>query len=80
MRSTAREVAFAGARTVTATITAVADDRSSVTVQTTSGHTLTLTTADPRLLDWVGVGDDVSVTYTPGAEGMPVARAIQPVQ
>ena len=77
---TAREVAFAGARTVTATITAVADDRSSVTVQTATGHTLTLTAADPRLLDWVGVGDDVSVTYTPGAGGMPVARAIQPVQ
>ncbi len=77
---TARVVAFAGARTVTATITAVADDRSSVTVQTATGNTLTLTTADPRLLDWVGVGDDVSLTYTPGAGGTLVARAIQPVQ
>jgi hypothetical protein len=77
---TAREIAFAGARTVTATITAVADDRSSVTVQTAGGQTLTLTAADPRLLDWVGVGDDVSVTYTPGPGGVPVARVIQSVQ
>jgi hypothetical protein len=84
---TAREIAFAGARTVTGTITAVADDRSSVTVQTSGGHTLTLTVADPHVLDWVGVGNDVSVTYTPGAGGMPVgagglpvAHGIQPVR
>jgi hypothetical protein len=78
---TAREVAFADARTVTATITAVADDHSSVTLQTADGHALTLATATPRLLDWVGVGDDVSVTYTPGADGgLPVARVIQSIQ
>jgi hypothetical protein len=78
---TAREVAFADARTVAATITAVADDHSSVTLQTADGHALTLATATPRLLDWVGVGDDVSVTYTPGAGGgLPVARVIQSVQ
>jgi hypothetical protein len=77
---TAREVAFAGARTVTATVTAVADDHSSVAVQTADGHTLTLTAADPHLLDWIGVGDDVSLTYTPGADGgLPVARVIQSV-
>ena len=76
---TAGEVAFADARTVTATITAVASDRSSVTVQTPGGSTLTPATADPRLLDWVGVGDEVSVTYTPGADGSPVARQMTAV-
>jgi hypothetical protein len=77
---TAREVAFADAQTVTATITAVAGDHSSVTLQTDGGHTLTLATGAPHLLDWVGVGDDVSVTYTPGADGgLPVARVIQSV-
>ncbi|HTU95779.1 MAG TPA: hypothetical protein VMF14_08050 [Solirubrobacteraceae bacterium] len=77
---TAATVAFAGARTLTATITAVGDDGSSVTVQTAAGQTLTLDTASPRLLDWLGVGDEVSLTYTPGAGGAPVARTIQRVQ
>jgi hypothetical protein len=77
---TASEIAFAGARTVTATITAVADDGSSVTVQTAGGQTMTLTPADPHLFDWVGVGDNVAVTYTPGAGGVPMGRAPPPVQ
>jgi hypothetical protein len=77
---TATAIAYAGAKTVTATIAAIAADQSSVTLQTSDGQTLTLATADPRLLDWLGVGDQVSVTYTPGADGTPVVRAIQPVQ
>jgi hypothetical protein len=77
---TASEIAFAAARTVTATVTAVADDRSSVTVQTAGGQTMTLTAADPHLFDWVGVGANVSVTYTPGPGGVPVARVIESVQ
>ena len=76
---TAAELTFADARTVAATITAVAPDQSSVTVQTAGGASLTLATTDPRLLDWVGVGEAVSVTYTPGAEGTPVVRQITAV-
>jgi hypothetical protein len=74
---TAATVAFAGARTVTGTITAIADDRSSLTVQTTDGRTLVFAPADPRMLDWIGVGDSVQVTYTPGADGSLEARMIQ---
>jgi hypothetical protein len=77
---TAGAVAFTDARTVTATVTSVAADRSSVVVQTTGGQSLTLSAASPHLLDWIDVGEDVSVTYTPGAGGPPVARAIQSVQ
>jgi hypothetical protein len=76
---TAGEVAFADARMVTATIIVIAADQSSLTVQSPGAGTLTLTTADPRLLDGVGVGDDVSVTYTVGAAGTPVARQITAV-
>jgi hypothetical protein len=77
---TATAIAYAGAKTVTATIVAIAGDQSSVALQTSDGRTLTLHTADPSLLDWLAVGDQVSVTYTPGADGTQVARAIQPVQ
>jgi hypothetical protein len=77
---TAAEITFADARTVTATITALAPDRSSVTVQSSGGGSLTLAAADPRLLDWVSVGETVAVTYTPGAADTPVAHARQPVQ
>ena len=76
---TATAIAYDGATTVTATIAAIAGDQSSVTLQTSDGHTLTLATADPRLLDWLGVGDQVSVTYAPGPDGTPLVRAIQSV-
>ena len=77
---TATAITYAGATTVTATITAIADDQSSVTLQIADGHTLTPATPDARSLDWLGVGDQVWVTYTPGADGAPVVRAIQPVR
>lgn len=77
---TADAVAFADAHTVTATITAIAQDGSSVTVQTSGGQTLTLSAVSPRLLSWVDVGEEVSLTYTSGAGGTPVARSVKPVQ
>lgn len=76
---TATAIAYADAHTVTATITAIASDQSSVTLETPDGQTLTLGTPDPRLLDWLGVADQVSVTYTPGPDGTPVLRAVAPV-
>jgi hypothetical protein len=77
---TAGAVAFADAHTVTATVTAIAQDGASVTVQTSAGQTLTLSAVSARLLSWVDVGEEVSLTYTSGAGGAPVARAVKPVQ
>ena len=76
---TAGAVTFADAHTMTATIISIAEDRSTVTVQNSGGQTLTLSPATPHLLDWLEVGDAVSVTYTLGADGAAVARTIQRV-
>ncbi len=76
-RLTAAAIAFSGARTVTGTITAIANDGSSLSISTPSGLTLTLTVAEPRMLDWSDVGDTIQVTYTAGAGGSLEARSIQ---
>lgn len=47
----------------TGAITQMADDQSSLSIQTASGQTLTLATEDPSLLDNFTVGQDVQVTY-----------------
>lgn len=47
----------------TGTITQMAGDESSLSIQTASGQNLTLATEDPSLLDAFAVGQDVQVTY-----------------
>lgn len=57
-------IAFPGATTTTGTVGSVADDGSSFTIQTGAGQTLTLSVADPSLIQDLVPGDAVQVTYT----------------
>ena len=62
---------FPGAVTASGAVAAIAPDGSSFTIQTSSGTSLTLSTAnDPALLQNVNVGDNVQITYTTSSAGM----------
>jgi hypothetical protein len=63
----ATSVAFPGSVVTTGTVTGVAADGSSFTLQTPSGQTLALAVIDPRLVLALSVGDTVQVTYTTSA-------------
>lgn len=61
----ATALAFPGALTTTGTVSAVADDGSSFAIETSSGTSLTFSTANnPALAEGLNVGDAVQVTYT----------------
>ncbi|HEY2650371.1 MAG TPA: hypothetical protein VGI50_00515 [Solirubrobacteraceae bacterium] len=61
----ATAVGFPGATTTAGTVAAIAPDGSSFTVQTTSGASVTLSTAgDQTLIQDLAVGDTVEVMYT----------------
>jgi hypothetical protein len=71
---TARSIAYAGARTATGTITALASDR--LTIRTPAGQSLTFSVAhDPALAENFAPGQSVQVTYTKTA-GVLSAHAI----
>ena len=61
----ATAIAYLDSVTTTGTVGSVAYDASSLTIQSSSGTTLTLATAGgPQLLNGVTVGDTVQVSYT----------------
>ncbi|MFZ0040061.1 MAG: hypothetical protein WAK93_02040 [Solirubrobacteraceae bacterium] len=75
---TARAIQYAGAVTTTGTVTSVAPDGSSVTLQTPTGQTLTLSTSlVTTLIDGLEVGDGVQVTYSTDPAGLLVPHALQ---
>lgn len=66
----ATSLAFPGALTVSGTVAAIAADGSSLTIQTSSGASMTFSTVnDPAGLQNVNVGDDVQVTYVTSSAG-----------
>ena len=73
----ASAVAYPGATTLTGTVTTIAPDASSLTVQPASGAPVTITTGSLSTLMFssVGTGASVSVTYTTSA-GTNVLRTI----
>jgi hypothetical protein len=70
-----RSVAYAGAKTATGTVISISPDGSTLTVETHPGKSILLSVGEPGLLDGVGVGDKVKLTYTKAA-GTLTARAI----
>lgn len=75
--TSARSVLFRGAVTTSGTVTAIAEDGSSVTIQTPAGQTVTLaTTLVPDLIDGLLVGDTISVTYAKDPSGLLVPHAL----
>jgi hypothetical protein len=66
----ATSVGFPDAITTSGTVGSVAVDGSSFTIQMTSGTSLTFSTAnDPALVQNLGIGDTVQVTYASSASG-----------
>jgi hypothetical protein len=75
---TATAIQYAGAVTVTGTVTSIAPDGSSFALQTTAGQPLTLaTTLVPNLVSGLQVGDGIQVTYSADAAGSLVPHALQ---
>jgi hypothetical protein len=73
----ARGLEYLGAVTATGTVTAIAADSSSVTIQLPTGEPLTLATAGvPGLIVGLAVGDGVQVTYAKDASGLLVPHAL----
>jgi hypothetical protein len=73
---TLQTVTFVGSATTSGTVTAVAADGSSLTLQTAGGQTTTFSTGvAPSLADGLQLGDQVQVTYTRKA-GTLTARAV----
>ncbi len=71
-------LAYVGAVTATGTVTAIAADGSSFTVQASDGTSLTLSPSFPGLIDALAVGDGIQVTYTTSATspGTLLARTV----
>lgn len=75
--TSARSVLFRGAVVTSGTVTAIAEDGSSVTIQTPAGQAVTLaTTLVPDLIDGLLVGDTISVTYAMDPSGLLVPHAL----
>jgi hypothetical protein len=60
----ATSVTYPGAVTATGTVSSLAGDGSSFTLQTSSGQSLTMSLPDPEVAQTLAVGDAVQVTYT----------------
>ena len=67
-----------GAVTTTGTVTSIAADGSSFTLQASDGSSLTLSPSSPGLVAALAVGDGIQVTYTTNATspGMLLARTV----
>ncbi|HLY48127.1 MAG TPA: hypothetical protein VKR21_02925 [Solirubrobacteraceae bacterium] len=63
----ATSVAYPGSAVMSGTVSAIAPDGSSFTVQTPAGASLTFAVTNPQLLQGVTVGDTTEVTYTSNA-------------
>jgi hypothetical protein len=75
---TATAIQYVGTHTAGGTVTAIAGDGSSLTLQTAGGKTLTFATAPGSgLLDGVLIGDGVQVTYSSAAAGELVGHALK---
>jgi hypothetical protein len=57
-------VTYPGATTATGTVSLIAGDGSSFTLQTSTGQTLILSLPDPEIAQSLATGDTVQVTYT----------------
>ncbi len=75
---TATAIAYAGATTAGGTVTAIAPDGSSLTIQTAAGQPLTFSTSlVTALLGGLQVGDGVEVTYSTDPAGLLVPHVLQ---
>jgi hypothetical protein len=75
--TSAQSVLYRGAVTTTGTVTAIAEDGSSTTIQTPDGQTVSLaTTLVPDLINGLLVGDTISVTYAGDPSGLLVPHAL----
>jgi hypothetical protein len=73
----ARTLAYRGAVTTTGTVTSIASDDSTVTIQTPGASTLTLSTATViDLVTGLAAGDQIQVTYAKDAAGLLVPHAL----
>jgi hypothetical protein len=74
----ATSITYAGQTTVSGTVTAIAGDASTVTLETSTGQPLTLaTTLVGNLLVGLETGDAVDATYSPDPGGFLVPHALQ---
>ena len=74
---TATAIQYAGARTVTATVSSVAANGYEVAVQTAGGATLTfMTAAVTDLIEGLQIGDGVQVTYSMDSSGLLIPHAV----
>jgi hypothetical protein len=71
---TASAIAYPGAVTTSGTVTAIAPNGTSVTVQVAGGSSLTFS-ANPELINGLGIGDQIQVTYTTSVGNL-IARAL----
>jgi hypothetical protein len=71
----ATALTYPGSSTATGTVQSVAPDGSAVTLQTAGGQSLTLSVPNPDLVQGLGVGDTVQVTYTANGSS-PTARTV----
>jgi hypothetical protein len=75
--TSAQSVLYRGAVTTTGTVTAIAEDGSSVTIETPAGTSVTLATSlVPDLIDGLLVGDTISVTYAQDPSGLLVPHVL----
>ncbi len=74
----ATAIQYAGAVTASGTVTSIAPDDSSVTIDTTGGQSVTLSTsAVTSLIAGLAVGDGVQVTYSTDPSGLLIPHALQ---
>jgi hypothetical protein len=71
----ATSIAYPGSTTTTGTVSSIAADGSSFTLQTSAGQTLTLALPNPDIAQGLGVGDTVQVVYTTSG-GTSTARVV----
>jgi hypothetical protein len=75
---TASAIQYVGAITTSGTVSSIATNGSSVTIQTTGGLTLTLSTSTvTNLIDGLQVGDGVQVTYSKDSSGLLIPHTVQ---
>ncbi len=75
---TATAIQYAGETTVAGTVTAIAPDGSSLTIQTPAGQTVALSTSlVASLISGVQVGDGIQVSYSTDPSGLLVPHALQ---
>ncbi len=77
---TATSIQYLDAVTASGTVTALASDGSSMSIQTSSGQVLTFSTsAVPDVIAALQVGDGVQVTYSKDSAGLLIPHAVQTV-